>query len=201
MVCCHALEGEIELYYNPERYAFMPLGIVIRRTPGATRWAKWSWRVSGIFVGAGEAKSQVLREDGNVIEYHAATVPLELHGADTESYMVAISAQVPSIYVVMRDNPDNNPPYDVILATASAYEAQDYADSGEEIVEKVQMPEGLVAWVRDFVKAHHVEETFVKRKRDKKRVDLSEDGIGDVRIAQTGDVYRAPSMIKKERLS
>ena len=115
--------------------------------------------------------------------------------------MVAISAQVPSIYVVMRDNPDNTPPFDVILATASAYEAQDYADSGEEIVEKVQMPEGVVAWVRDFVKAHHVEETFIKRKRDKKRVDLSEDGIGDVRIAQTGDVYRAPSQIKKERLS
>jgi hypothetical protein len=115
--------------------------------------------------------------------------------------MVAISAQVPSIYVVMRDNPDNTPPFDVILATASAYEAQDYADSGEEIVEKVKMPEGVVAWVRDFVKAHHVEETFIKRKRDKKRVDLSEDGIGDVRIAQTGDVYRAPSRIKKERLS
>jgi len=189
------------LYYNPKRYVTMPLGIVIRRTPGATRWAKWSWRVSGILFGAGEAKAQILRQDGDVIEYHAATVPLELHGADTESYMVAISAQVPSIYVVMRDNPDNTPPFDVILATASAYEAQDYADSGEEIVEKVQMPEGVVAWVRDFVKAHHVEETFVKRKRDKKRVDLSEDGIGDVRIAQTGDVYRAPSQIKKERLS
>ena len=115
----------------------MPLGVVIRRTPGATRWAKWSWRVSGILVAASEAKAQILRQDGEVIEYHAATVPLELHGADTESYMVAISAQVPSIYVVMRDNPDNTPPFDVILATASAYEAQDYADSGEEIVEKV----------------------------------------------------------------
>ena len=189
------------MYYNPKRYVSMPLGVVIRRTPGATRWAKWSWRVSGILIGAGEAKAQILRQDGDVIEYHAATVPLELHGADTESYMVAISAQVPSIYVVMRDSPDNTPPFDVILATASAYEAQDYADSGEEIVEKVQMPEGVVAWVRDFVKAHHVEETFIKRKRDKKRVDLSEDGIGDVRIAQTGDVYRAPSQIKKERLS
>ncbi|MFZ8875506.1 MAG: DUF3305 domain-containing protein [Paracoccaceae bacterium] len=191
----------MELYYNPKRYVSLPLGVVIRRTPGATRWAKWSWRVSGILVAASEAKAQILRQDGEVIEYHAATVPLELHGADTESYMVAISAQVPSIYVVMRDNPDNTPPFEVILATASAYEAQDYADSGEEIVEKVMMPEGVVAWVRDFVKAHHVEQTFIKRKRDKKRVDLSEDGIGDVRIAQTGDVYRAPSQIKKERLS
>ena len=41
---------------------------------------------------------------------------------------------------------------EVVLATASPYEAQDYTDSGEEIVEKVMMPPGLVAWVRDFVR-------------------------------------------------
>ena len=46
--------------------------------------------------------------------------------------------------------------------------------------------------VRDFVEQHHVEEEFVKRKRDRKRVDLVEDGIGDVRIQQDTDVYRAP---------
>ena len=78
------------MYYNPKRYVTMPLGIVIRRTPGATRWPKWSWRVSGILDGAGEAKAQILRQDGDVIEYHDATVPLEIHGADTESAIVAI---------------------------------------------------------------------------------------------------------------
>ena len=128
------------MYYNPKRYVSMPLGVVIRRTPGATRWAKWSWRVSGILVAASEAKAQILRRDGEVIEYHAATVPLELHGADTESYMVAISAQVPSIYVVMREaEEDSDCPLEVVLATASPYEAQDYTDSGEEIVEKVMI--------------------------------------------------------------
>ena len=80
----------------------------------------------------------------------------------------------------------------VLLVTASPYEAQDYADSGEEIVEKVPMPPGLVAWVRDFVERHHVEEEFVKRKRDRKRIDLVEDGVGDARIHQDADVYRAP---------
>jgi hypothetical protein len=92
-------------------------------------------------------------------------------------------------------------PYEVLLATASPYQAQDYADSGEELVEKVPMPEGVVAWVRDFVEKHHEEEEFVKRRRDKKRIDAKVDGIGDVRISQTADVYRAPGQIKKERLS
>ena len=31
-----------------------------------------------------------------------------------------------------------------------------------------------------------------ERKRDRKRVDLSEDGKGDARIRQTSDVFRAP---------
>ena len=79
------------------------------------------------------------------------------------------------------------------VATASPFEAQDYADTGEELVEKVLMPEGLVAWVRDYVEAHHEDQVFVKRRRDKERVDLDQNGIGDSRIRQISDVYRAPT--------
>ena len=39
-------------------------------------------------------------------------------------------------------------------------------------------------------------DSFVKRKRDRKRIDVREDGIGDARIRQTADVYRAPSQTK-----
>ena len=81
---------------------------------------------------------------------------------------------------------------DVTLVTASPYEAQDYADTGEELVEKVPMPEGLVAWIRDFVALHHEDEVFIKRRRNKARVDQVQNGIGDARIRQTADVYRAP---------
>jgi hypothetical protein len=87
------------------------------------------------------------------------------------------------------------PPFDVLLVTASPYEGQDYADSGEELVEKVPMSEGLIAWVRDFVLEHHQDEEFVKRRRDRKRVDLVEDGKGDARIRQASDVYRAPRRV------
>ena len=54
------------------------------------------------------------------------------------------------------------------------------------------MPPGLVAWVRDFTDAHFHETPFIKRRRDKQRTDRSEPGIGDARIRQTADVYRAP---------
>ncbi len=54
-----------------------------------------------------------------------------------------------------------------------------------------------VALIRDFVEAHHEEEVFVKRRRDRHRTDRKEDGIGDARVRQTADVYRAPSTIKR----
>ena len=38
---------------------------------------------------------------------------------------------------------------------------------------------------------------FIKRKRDKKRIDLREDGKGDERIRQVADVYRAPASAKR----
>lgn len=170
----------------------MPLGIVIRREPGVTRWAKHIWKAVAVLPGAGEAHWKELRRDGEVVEYHAATLTLELHRTDTEAYLHGLSAKVPSVYVVMRDG-ETEAPLDMVLATASPYEAQDYADTGEELVEKVAMPEGLVAWIRDFVNAHHEDDVFIKRRRDKSRVDKKEDGIGDARIRQLADVYRAPS--------
>lgn len=178
----------------------IPLGIVIRKTPGVTRWAKWVWKAVAVMPGAGPADWRELRRDGDAVEYHAATVPLELWHTDTEAYLTALAARVPAIGVVMREAESSDAPADVevLLATASPYEAQDYLDSGEEIVEQVPMPEGLVAFIRDFCEAHHEDEVFVKRRRDRQRVDLKEDGKGDPRVRQTSDVYRAPR--RKERI-
>lgn len=173
----------------------MPLGIVLRRVPGVTRWVKHVWKAVAVLPGASDTSWKELRRDGDAVEFHAATVPLELFRTDTEAYLHGLSAKVPCIYVVMRETDDERP-LDVVLATASPYEAQDYADTGEELVEKVPMPEGLVAWIRDYIEAHHEDEVFIKRRRDKKRIDLEEDGIGDARIRQTADVYRAP--VRKE---
>ncbi|MFV2034910.1 MAG: DUF3305 domain-containing protein [Halocynthiibacter sp.] len=171
----------------------MPLGVVVRKSPGATRWARWNWRAVSVLPGAPDADWKILRREGDATEYHAATSLLELFDTDTEAYLQGLSSRVPSIYVVMRNTGrDGDHPLEIVLVTASPYEAQDYADTGEDIVEKVPMPGGLIAWIRDFVTTHHQDEIFVKRRRDKSRTDLVEDGVGDPRIAQMTDVYRAP---------
>ena len=188
------------MYYNPQKYAEMPLGVVVRRAPGVTKWVRWTWNAVGVLPGAGPANWKVLREEGETTEFHAATVRLQLHGADAEAYMNGLAAQTPSIYVVMRATEDDDRPYEVLLATASPYESQDYEDSGEDVVAKIPMPDGLIAWVRDFALAHYEEEEFKKSRRDKKRIDQVEDGKGDARISQLSDVYRAPGRRRKEDL-
>lgn len=171
----------------------LPLGVVVRQSPGVTRWAKFSWTVSAVLPGAQDASWKVLRSEGDVTEYHAATLPLTLYVSDAEAYAHELLARVPSVYVVLRPNEAaNGMPWSVALVTASPYEAQDYCDSAEELVEKVAMSDGLLAWVTEYVAAHYEEEAFVKRRRNKQRVDKVEDGIGDARIRQTSDVYRAP---------
>lgn len=188
------------MIYDREKYATMPLGVVVRRTPGATRWAAWAWQAVAVLPGAGDARWHEMRREGEAVEYHAATCMLELHGAETESYLHGLSAQVPAIYVVMRGTDEDDAPLEVTLVTASPYEAQDYADNGEDIVEKVPMPAGLIAWVRDFVDAHHEDQVFKKRRRDKTDIGKVEDGVGDPRIRQMADVYRTPQSIRKEQM-
>ncbi len=173
----------------------MPVGVIVRKTPGVTRWAKWNWRAVAVLPGAAPADWVELRREGDAVEYHAATLPLNLWADETEAYMVNLSDGQPSVYLVLRNDLDGNRPMDAALITASPFEGQDYADTGEEIVEKIPMTEGLIAWVRDFTFEHHRDEVFIKRRRDKKRTDLVEDGKGDARIRQTSDVYRAPRKV------
>ncbi|WP_108483353.1 DUF3305 domain-containing protein [Oceaniglobus ichthyenteri] len=169
----------------------MPLGVVLKRTPGVTRWAKWAWSASDVLPGAGPAKWKVLAHSDTVSLYHAATLPLTLYPSDTEAYVHELQAEQPSVYVVLRPS-EGEFPLEPQVVTVSPYEGQDYCDSGEEVVERVAMPAGMAAWIQEFIDEHHREEPFVKRKRRNTRVDQVEDGVGDARIAQPSDVYRAP---------
>ena len=172
----------------------MPLGVVIRRSPGVTRWARWAWRATDVLPGAGPADWTLLRAAGDDTLYHAATRTLALYPSDTEAYVHELQTRAPAVYVILRPvDGRTETPLDVVAVTASPYEAQDYADSGEDLVEKVAMPPAVLAWVTDFVARHHKAEDFIKRRRDKARVDIVQDGIGDPRISQATDVYRAPT--------
>lgn len=180
----------------------LKVGAVVRRSPGVTRWAREIWKPVAVIPGAPEAFWKEMVREGEIVDYHAGTVCMELFRADVESYLVSLNMTVPSVWIIMdRDDTNRSPSgWFVSTITASAYEALDALDSGESIVEPVPVPESLAAWIKEFVDLHYIEEPFKKRQRDKHRVDGIEDGKGDARIRQQSDVFRAPSNIKKPRV-
>ena len=183
------------------RTAEIRLGVVIRKQPGVTRWAKWIWRPVAVLPGAPPAEWRELRREGEAVEYHAATVTLEVHRAETEAYLAALSGEPPCVYVVLRSAESGEHPVEVFRVTASAFEAQDYLDSGEDIVEPVPMPPALVGWLSEFVGRHHRDEEFVKRRRKPATVDKFAEGKGDPRVHGPSDVFLSPAARRrKERL-
>jgi hypothetical protein len=175
----------------------MPVGVVMRRQPGVTRWARWSWSVTGLLPGAAPADWRELRRDGEAVEYHAATPVLELHRADTPGYLASLSNRPPCAYVILRrlDAPVEGREFEVFGITASAYDAEEYMQVSDERVEPVPMPPALVAWVSVFVRLHHRETAFTKRRRTPAgdMGDGCDTGRGDPRIRQDADVYRSPT--------
>ena len=152
------------------REVSIPVGVVVAKLKVDHKWADWSWRPVAVIPGAPPVERWTEIKSGEGwTHYHCATLPLTLYRTDTEAYRVCLSETPPKVYVVLRrdEEGDEDHPYFVEMVTVSPYEAQDFADSAEEIIEAVPMPPGLAAWVRAFVDEHHVDEKFVKRRRDR----------------------------------
>jgi hypothetical protein len=59
------------------------------------------------------------------------------------------------------------PPYELLLVTANPSEGEALTEPGTDLVDTVPMPDVIRDAVAAFVAEHHVEQVFVKRKRDR----------------------------------
>lgn len=146
----------------------IPLGVVVACEKIDHPWQEYRWRAVGVFLDAPEkANWRPLRKDQSSTHYHAATVPLVLHRKETMSYQVNLANGEPSLYVVLREQSDSDAdrPVSVCQVTASPFEAQSHDNLAFDIVDRVAMPERLVALVEAFIDEHHTEEPFIKRQR------------------------------------
>jgi hypothetical protein len=153
-----------------EQSACMALGVVVERRRSSSPWQDWAWRPVSVLVGCpplgGEWRELMRGETWT--HYHAANLPLELHRTETDAYLLNLAQRPPRVYVVLRPASEPGPyPLRPLLITASPLEAEGYLSTGEEIVEGVPMPAAVVGWLQGFVKRHHVERPFIKRKRSK----------------------------------
>jgi hypothetical protein len=156
------------------REVTVPLGIVVERRKSTHPWGDWIWSPVAVFMNGDDNASWVeLMRGDDYVRYHAATLPLRLHRKETESLRFNLMLDRPELYVILQQNEDQTSdfPYEPHVVTASSYEAQDFQDAGDYIIEKVAMPEGIAALIQAFVEEHHVEDDFQKRRRDKLDVE------------------------------
>ena len=152
----------------------LSVGMVVERRPSAHPWADEVWSpvdvLPGLPPGADPAARWVeIAREGEVVRYLAAILPLTLHRRETEALVENLALDVPVVFAVLEAGEDW--PWEPHAVTVSPFEAQDHEDAGDAVVAKIPMPEALAALVQAFVAEHHVEVPFVKRKRDRVRVE------------------------------
>jgi hypothetical protein len=205
------LTNEIPL---KSRHVLYAVRLIVERQEIENIWQSHRWVISDLVplqlsVGSGLPPSnhvhfQRLRKSEDGSGSHAlftADATLDLHRAEAEAYAENLASSEPAIYVVLRQNDQDDenidPDVDVHLAeiSLSPYNIQDIEDCGEDQVEKLALLGPIRDFVSAFVETHFKPEPFIKRKRDKARTERSEDPAGP-RISQ-GSVFAPPSVKSK----
>ncbi len=176
-----------------KRSKTIPIGVIMAKEAFDNPWVDHIWKANGIAL---EFPSDIHWKKLSSSEkstHYIVSSQLQLFRGETESYLSNINDEEPSIYVILRDNDDDldgasdetseDVPLEVHLVTASPFEAQDYLDTGEDIVERIPMPDALLTQIKTFIAEHHEEEKFKKRKRDK--LDVHEHKFGQEPIFET----------------
>lgn len=137
----------------------VPLQVVFVRRGGNGRWGAGDWRAEAVHAPSGGSAGG-RREEEMILEFHRT---------ETQGYRANLESASPSVYIVLRPGPDGTPS-EPFLATVCAYTAQDYADDADSRVDAVPMPRVLAARLEAFVRRHHRETPFRKRRRTPHRV-------------------------------
>lgn len=144
-----------------------PVAVLVERRRGVTQWQDWVWQPVEVLEEAPDlAPWSLLREDGKRALYFAGLAEVVLHPTDTDNYLHNLAAEAPRLWVVLRPC-EAAPGMALHLATVDAGEAQNYGDSGDDLLEALPLPPGIADWVKEFCARHHKQRGFQKRKRDR----------------------------------
>jgi hypothetical protein len=145
----------------------IPVGVLAERRPGVTQWAEEVWRVVEVLEQAPPvAPWTLLREEAGRSLFFAGVAEVVLHPTDTLNYKHNIEAAQPLVWVALRPGA-TEAGFSLQAVTVDPGEAHLYADTGNDLVEALPMPPGLLATTTAYVAQHHVEREFHKRKRDR----------------------------------
>jgi hypothetical protein len=143
------------------------VGVVVERTKGVTRWSDFAWRPVSVLTGAPATPPWTkLSDDGERATFFAGVAEIDLYRTETTYYRSNLESGSPALWVSLRAA-DSDPPFALVAVTADPAEGESLTETATELVEQVPMPEAIQQIVAAFVAEHHVEQPFVKRKRDR----------------------------------
>ena len=198
------------------RHVLYGVKIIIERQPIDNIWQSHRWVIHDLVplnLRAGDGlppsndihfeRLRQVKSGKESLSLFIAEASLDLHGAEAEAYADNLASAEPSIYAVFRKNEDDDDnsdeEVDIHLAeiSLSPYNIQDYEDCGEDQVEKLPLHGPIADFVKDFVDVHFKPEPFIKRKRDKARVERDQMGQADPRLKTQGNAFKIPSNKKR----
>jgi hypothetical protein len=143
------------------------IGVIVERRTLKSPWADHAWIPVAVLAGVPAAAPwTVLQETPEATRYYAGSFQLEFFASETGMYRDNLRSGQPSLWVSLRAS--RMPPGIALhLVTADPAEAEALTEPGTDVIEAVPMPPEIQARLAAFVKAHHVERPFVKRKRDR----------------------------------
>lgn len=147
--------------------ARIPVGVVVERRSAANPWIDEVWQPVGVLAGEPDAAPWTILQSGDDrASFYAGRAEIALYRTETGHYRDNLSSGRPSLWVAVRPT-GVEPPLDIVAVTADPAEGESFTQSGDDLVEAVPMPPAVRAIVEAFVAEHHVEQPFVKRKRDR----------------------------------
>ena len=145
----------------------IPVGVIVERVKAESPWIDWIWRPTAVLAGEPAAPPWTkIAEAGDRTAFYAGTAWIELYRSETANYRDNLATGSPMLWVVLRET-GAEPPYSVYTVTADPAEGEGMTAAGNDIVEPVPMPDAVREVVASFVAEHHVDDVFVKRKRDR----------------------------------
>ena len=147
--------------------ATISVGVLVERSKSASQWADFHWRPAGVLTGVPDAPAWTkLSDNGERAMFYAGAAQIELYRTETANYRDNLRLETPLVWIILRPV-EGDPPYELASVTADPAEGEAMTETGTNLVEAVVMPKPMQETIAAFVAEHHVEQVFVKRKRDR----------------------------------
>jgi hypothetical protein len=142
--------------------------IMERREVRQGRWSLPKWEAVGVLAGehtpGRSANKTLIRTDAEHEQYLWDGFTIELFKDGAENYWYNLVGQTPLLYIVCRQDPENEEDLVPIMVTVDCGEADMHAEADDEVF-SVAMPPQVYQWLEQYVVKNYVPRERKKRKR------------------------------------